>query len=104
MPGKFDSPIYPAPIAFEEAHFEAAYFPTAAASAVAVRLVGAVAPVAPEAVFAVALTAAVEVSADTWRVHPLNAYSAFFGFSLPHDEVVRQKARKWVVPKYWLSR
>src|ERR1700733_5155828 len=64
MPGKSDSPIYPAPIAFEGAHFEAAYFPTAAAFAVAVRPVGAVPPVAPEAAFAAAPTAAVEVSAD----------------------------------------
>ena len=64
MPEQADSPIYRAPIAFEEAHFEAAYFPTAAAFDVVVRLVGSVAPVAVEAVLAVALAAAVEVSAD----------------------------------------
>jgi hypothetical protein len=64
MPEQVDSPPSHAPIAFEVAHFEVAYFPTAVASDVAVRLVGSVAPVVVEAVLALALAAAVEVSAD----------------------------------------
>src|ERR1700689_1879515 len=64
MPEQFESPICHSPIAFEEAHFAAASSPTAAAFAVVVRLTGSVAPAAPEAAFAVALAAAVEVSAD----------------------------------------
>src|SRR5271169_3925309 len=64
MPEQVDSPICPVPIAFEETHFEVAYFPTAVAFDVAVRLVGSVAPAVVAAVLAVARAAAVEVSAD----------------------------------------
>ena len=64
MPEQVDLPICHAPIAFEEAHFEAAYFPTAVAFDVVVRLVGSVAPAAVEAVLAAAPAAAVEASAD----------------------------------------
>jgi hypothetical protein len=70
MRGQFESLICHSPIAFEEAHFEAAYLPTAVAFDVVVRLVGSVAPVAPEAVFAVAPAAAVEVSADHLGTRP----------------------------------
>jgi hypothetical protein len=64
MPEQADSTIYHAPIAFEEAHFGVACFPTAVAFDVVVQLVGSVAPVVVESVLAVALAAAVEVSAD----------------------------------------
>ena len=64
MPEQLDTTICHAPFAFEEAHFEAAYFPAAVAFDVVVRPVGSVAPVVVEAVFAVAPAAAVEVSAD----------------------------------------
>ena len=64
MPEQVDSPICHAPFAFEEAHFEVAYFPAAVAFDVVVGLVGSDAPVVVEAALAVALAAAVEVSAD----------------------------------------
>ena len=64
MPEQGDSLICHAPFAFEEVHSEAAYFPIAAAFDVVVRLVGSVAPAVVEAVAAVALAAALEVSAD----------------------------------------
>src|ERR1700685_1117838 len=68
LPTPERSPTCHVPIAFEAAHFEAAYFPTAAAFDVVVRLAGSVAPVvveaAPAVAPAVAAAAAVEVSAD----------------------------------------
>src|ERR1700678_415273 len=70
MPGQFESLICHSPTAFEEAHFEAAYLPIAVAFDVVVRLVGSVAPVAPEAVFAAAPAAAGVVSADHLRTRP----------------------------------
>ena len=70
MRESLELPICHAPIAFEEAHFEAAYFPTAVAFDVVVRLIGSVAPVALEAVLAAAPAAAVEVSADRLGTEP----------------------------------
>jgi hypothetical protein len=64
MPEEVDSPLCHAPIASEGARFEVAYFPTAVAFDAVVRLVGSVAPAVVEAVAAVALAAALEVSAD----------------------------------------
>src|ERR1700733_1161489 len=64
MPEQIGSPICRAPIASEEAHFAVAYSPTAVAFDVVVPLAGSAAPVSVAAVLAVALAAAVEVSAD----------------------------------------
>ena len=82
MPGQADSPIYHAPIAFEEAHFGVAYSPTAVAFDVVARLVGSVAPVVAEALLAVVLAAAVEVSADHLGID-LMQYPAIQHMDLP---------------------
>ena len=75
MSEQFDTAIYHAPIAFEEDHFEAAYFPSAVAFDVVVPLVGSAAAVVVEAVFAAAPAAAraavAEVSADHLGTDPM---------------------------------
>ena len=68
---QLEPPLNRAPIAFEEAHSEAACFPTAVAFDVVARLVGSAAPVVVAAVPAHARAAAAEVSADHLGTGPM---------------------------------